>query len=230
MDPVAAIALWAILFIGTHLIISSSAVRPRLIGLIGDIAYRGVYSLVAFATLIPLIIVFARNKHAGVMLWYLRGVGAMRGLTWILMLTALIFFVASFVNPNPASIGAPTSTPGPHGILKITRHPNFVALILFGFAHILMNGWAGDVIFFATFPALGIAGGLHQDRRKLSEVGESYVRFVAETSFLPGAAILSGRQRWSGEDMPWAAIGIGALATVLLVALHPYIFGGQPMG
>ena len=230
MDPVAAIALWAILFIGTHLIISSSAVRPRLIGLIGDMAYRGVYSLVAFATLIPLIIVFARNKHAGAMLWNLRGVGAMRGLAWILMLTALIFFVASFVNPNPVSIGAPAGTAAPRGILKITRHPNFVALILFGFAHILMNGWAGDVIFFTTFPALGIAGGMHQDRRKLSEVGESYARFVAETSFVPGAAILSGRQRWSGEDMPWAAIGIGALATVLLVALHPYIFGGNPMG
>jgi len=193
-------------------------------------AYRGMYSLVAFATLIPLIIVFARNKHAGVMLWNLRGVGSIRGLTWILTLTALIFFVASFVNPNPVSIGAPTSTAGPHGILKITRHPNFVALILFGFAHILMNGWAGDVIFFGTFPVLGIAGGLHQDRRKLSEVGESYARFVAETSFVPGAAILSGRQRWSGQDMPWAAIGIGALATVLLVALHPHIFGGQPMG
>ena len=230
MNPVAAIAFWAILFIGTHLFISSDAIRPRLIGLIGDMAYRGMYSLVAFATLIPLIVVFARNKHAGVMLWNLRGVGSIRGLTWILMLIALIFFVASFVNPNPVSIGAPTSTAGPHGILKITRHPNFVALILFGFAHILMNGWAGDVIFFGTFPVLGIAGGLHQDRRKLSEVGESYARFVAETSFVPGAAILSGRQRWSREDMPWAAIGIGALATVLLVGLHPHIFGGQPMG
>jgi hypothetical protein len=30
--------------------------------------------------------------------------------------------------------------------------------------------------------------------------------------------------------MPWAAIGIGALATALLVGVHPYIFGGQPMG
>jgi uncharacterized membrane protein len=86
------------------------------------------------------------------------------------------------------------------------------------------------VIFFGTFPVLGIAGGLHQDRRKLSEVGESYTRFVAETSFVPGAAILSGRQRWSREDMPWAAIGIGALAAVLLVGIHPHIFGGQPMG
>lgn len=230
MNPVAAIALWAILFIGTHLFISSSSVRPRLIGLIGDMAYRGVYSLVAFATLIPLTIVFARNKHAGVMLWNLRGFGVVRGLTWLLMLVALIFFVASFVNPNPGSIGAPASTAGPRGILKITRHPNFVAIILFGFAHILMNGWAGDVIFFGTFPVLGIVGGLHQDRRKIREVGESYVRFVAETSFVPGAAILSGRQRWSGEDMPWAAIGIGALATALLVGVHPYIFGGQPMG
>src|SRR5258708_19375550 len=97
------------------------------------------YSRVAFGTLMPLIVVFARNKHAGVMLWNLRGVGSIRGLTWILTLIALIFFVASFVNPNPISIGAPTSTAGPHGILKITRHPNFFTLILFSFPHILIN-------------------------------------------------------------------------------------------
>jgi len=28
-------------------------------------------------------------------------------------------------------------------VLKLTRHPSFVAISLFGFALILMNGWAG---------------------------------------------------------------------------------------
>ena len=36
---------------------------------------RGIYSLVAFATIGPLIYEFARNKHAGPLLWYLRDAG-----------------------------------------------------------------------------------------------------------------------------------------------------------
>ena len=30
--------------------------------------------------------------------------------------------------------------------------------------------------------------------------------------------------------MPWAAIGAGAVLTVAIVALHPMIFGGNPLG
>ena len=43
-----------------------------------------------------------------------------------------------------------------------------------------MNGWSGDVIFF-TIPALGIIGGLHQDRRKIREIGDRYREFVVKT-------------------------------------------------
>jgi uncharacterized membrane protein len=94
----------------------------------------------------------------------------------------------------------------------------------------LMNGWAGDVIFFGMFPALGIIGGMHQDQRKLRELGERYREFVAKTSFVPFAALIGGRARWTGEDMPWAAIGTGVVLTVALVALHPTFFGGNPLG
>lgn len=73
-------------------------------------------------------------------------------------------------------------------------------------------------------------GSLHQDRRKLHEPGEPYRRFVAETSFVPGVALIDGRQRWRSDDMPWAAIGIGAVTTVIIVILHPIIFGGAPLG
>lgn len=232
MDPVAALALWSTLFVATHLLISSKSVRPRMIASIGEQPFRGVYSLVAFATLIPMVIVFARHKHAGVMLWFLRDSGAARMLTWMLMFAAAIILIAGVINPNPAAIGAPAmgGKRGVHGILKLTRHPSFVGLGLFGFAHMLMNGWAGDLIFFGAFPVLGILGGFHQDRRKLRELGESYRQFTEQTSFFPGAALISGRQRWSAADTPWAAIGIGAATAVILLLVHPYLFGGSPMG
>ena len=230
MDATFWIALWAALFLGTHFAISSVAVRPRLIGAVGEQPYRGIYSLVAFATFGPLIYEFASNKHAGPMLWYLRADAPLRWLAWILMFAALVFFVASFINPNPGQVGAPAGSGEPHGMLKVTRHPSFVAFALFGLAHIAMNGWLGDVIFFGTFPALGILGGMHQDARKVREVGKSYKEFKAKTSFVPFAALVSGRQQWTSGDMPWAAIGAGAVLTIAIVALHPMIFGGHPIG
>jgi uncharacterized membrane protein len=231
MDATVWIAIWAFSFIASHLIISSSMVRARLISAVGDQPYRGIYSLVAAATLGPLIYEFARNKHAGPILWYLRAVAPIRWLTWILMLAALILFVGSFINPNPGGMAAAGGgSTEPRGILKITRHPSFVAFSLFGIAHILMNGWAGDVIFFGMFPALGIIGGMHQDQRKILELGERYRAFIAKTSFMPFAALISGRVKWTSADTPWAAIGAGAVLTVAIVALHPMIFGGNPLG
>jgi uncharacterized membrane protein len=230
MDPVALIGLWAALFLITHLGISSSAVRPRLVAAIGAQRYSGLYSLMAFATLVPLAVVFARNKHAGAMLWNLRDLPAVRWLAWLMMLAALILLVAGLITPSPATIGAPSTATDARGVLKISRHPSFVAFSIFGLAHLLMNGFFGDVLFFATFPALGIVGGWHQDRRKLVELGESYRKLMAETSFFPGAALIAGRQRWSARDTPWLAIAIGVALTALLVMLHPRIFGGNPLG
>ena len=211
-------------------IISSSAVRPWLTKAVGEQPYRGIYSLVAFATIGPLIFEFARHKHAGPLLWALRAIPSIRGLVWLLMLAALILFVGSFMNPNPGGMAAPAGGSEPRGLLKITRHPSFVAFSLFGIAHMLMNGRGGDVIFFGTFPVLAIIGGRHQDRRKIRELGDRYREFLAKTLFVPFAALIGGRVRWTRDDMPWKAIGVGIVLAIVIVMLHPMIFGGQPLG
>jgi uncharacterized membrane protein len=233
MDPVLAIAIWAAIFIGSHLIISSKAVRPRLISVVGEGPYAGIYSLVALATFVPLVIAFAYHKHSGPMLWNLRDVPPVRWLVWALMLVAFVIFVASFITPNPGSIGGEASGADPgaaRGVLKISRHPSFVAFTMFGCGHVLMNGFVGDLIFFGTFPALSIIGGMHQDARKKAQLGDAYRHLVASTSFVPGVALLRGRQHWSAKDMPWIAILIGLALTGIILWLHPTIFGGNPLG
>src|SRR5579875_966731 len=230
MGAVEIIALWAALFIGSHFFLSFGPVRSAITGAIGEQAFRVFYSLIALGTFIPLVVVFARNKHAGPMLWNLRDVAPLRWLVWLMMLAATVIFVASFITPNPATIGVPTGDGTTRGILKLTRHPAFVAFSLFGFAHMLMNGWIGDIAFFATFPLLGLVGAWHQDRRKLREGGERYCRFFDQTSLMPGVALLSGRQRLSAGDFPWLTTAIGIAAFLALVALHHRLFGGYPLG
>ncbi len=229
MNPTEVIGVWATLFVLSHLVISSDVIRPALIRRIGEQPYRGIYSLVAFATFVPLVVAFARHKHAGPVLWYLRREDPIRWLAWALMLFALLLFAGSFINPNPGAIGA-GSGGKTSGILKITRHPSFVAIVLFAIAHLLMNGWAGDVLFFGSIGILAILGGMHQDRRKLHELGAPYRTLLDQTSFFPGIALICGRAHWQPSDMPWAAIGIGAAATVIIVLVHPMLFGGHPLG
>jgi uncharacterized membrane protein len=229
MDPVAEIALWASLFVGMHFLLSSRSIRGRLISLFGEQAFRGIYSLVAIGTFIPMLVVFGHNKHAGAMLWNLRGDAAARGLTWFLMFAAVIFLAAGLINPSPAAIGA-AGKGRPAGILKITRHPTFVAFVCFGLGHLLMNGWAGDIIFFGSFVVLGGLGGIDQDRRKSRGIGAPYREFVADTSFFPGAALIGRRVQWSRGDMPWAAIAVGIVGAILLVTFHRVMFGGSPLG
>src|SRR5271167_1594731 len=113
MDATVWIALWAVLFLASHLIVSSAAVRSALIDAIGEQPYRGIYSLIAAATLGPLIYEFAHNKHAGPILWYLRAVAPIRWLAWLLMLAALVLLVGSFITPNPGGIGAPADKSEP---------------------------------------------------------------------------------------------------------------------
>src|SRR6516164_8655878 len=134
MDPVAEIALWTGLFVGMHFLLSSGPIRARLVGLVGAQPFRGLYSLVAIGTFIPMVVVFGHNKHAGAMLWNLRDEPAARSLTWLLMIAAVILLVAGLFNPNPAAIGAPARN-RPTGVLKITRHPSFTAFACFGLAH-----------------------------------------------------------------------------------------------
>jgi len=231
MNPVASIALWAVLFIGTHLVISSTAIRPWLIARAGEQPYRGVYSLVSFATLVPLIIVFAYHKHSGAMLWYLRAMAPMRWVTWAFMVIAFIMLVSGLVTPSPASIGAEAaSMQAPRGLLKVSRHPSFVAFALFGFAHMLMNGWVGDVISSGRFRRLESSAEDCRTHASCATSGENYGKFMNATSFFPGAALMSGRQKWTASDMPWTGIIVGVALAAVTVVVHPWLFGGQPLG
>ena len=59
------IAFWWGMFAGTHMVLSSLPVRSKLVSRLGEKAFLGLYSLVAFATFIPLVWVYLDNRHGG---------------------------------------------------------------------------------------------------------------------------------------------------------------------
>jgi uncharacterized membrane protein len=218
--------LWAA-FGGTHVWLSSTSTRAALIRRVGAQSFQGIYSLVALATFAPLMWIFATHKHAGPLLWVAIGpAGFARPLNHLLMVAALVLFVASLLPSSTAPSAMQARGPAvAHGMVRITRHPMLAAFALFGVAHLLVNGSLGDVLFFGGFAIFAWIGARHQDARKLREVS-GYDTLVATTSLVPFAAILAGRQRLAVRELPVAALAGGVLVTVLLRLYHRTLFGG----
>jgi uncharacterized membrane protein len=216
---------WAA-FAGTHVWLSSARTRAALIERVGAQPFQGIYSLVALATFVPLVWIFATHKHAGPLLWMTIGPPALaRLVNYVLMAVALMLFVASLLpSSTPPSSMLARGPATAHGIVRITRHPMLAGFGLFGIAHLLVNGSLGDMLFFGGFPLYAWIGGRHQDSRKMQTV-PGYETLVATTSIVPFAAILAGRQRLVARELPIAALAAGLLVTVLLRLYHHRIFG-----
>ena len=145
----------------------------------------------------------------------------LRTAIYLAMAAAFVLMVAGLVRPSPAGIvpGDPT----PRGAQRLTRHPLFMGLGLFGLLHLIPNGNAADVAFFAGFPIFAVLGCRHQDQRKLVSGPPGFVGFYRDTPFLPftGPETIKGIR----ELGPIALLG-GVGVTALLRYFHSAWFGG----
>ncbi len=219
MSPALEVLLLWLAFGATHIGLSSQRVRSRLVGVLGERPFQGLYSIVALALFIPLVGGYFANRHEGPWLWELSESAA---LVWTLNLgmgVAFVLLVTGLVRPGPAAL-----VPGGaevRGVYRITRHPFVMATVIFGLLHLLPNGAASDVAFFGGFVGFGLLGAWHQDRRKLASGGEAYRSFHAATPFLP----FTGRETLRGlrELSPLiTAAGVGL--AVLVRYFHPAWF------
>lgn len=217
------IAFWWGAFAGTHIVLSSFTVRARVIARLGDKAFLALYSLIAFATLIPLVWVYLGNRHAGGLVWNLAAVPGVRPLAMLLAVLSIAIIVAGVIQPSPVLAGMKQAG-GARGLTRITRHPLFMGISLWALSHLLLNGFLTDVLFFGGLLAFSLAGAAHQDSRKRTIEQERLGQFFAESSFWPFGAVIAGRNRVIWRELPWVALAIGAGAAVGIYALHSWAF------
>ncbi|HRD67732.1 MAG TPA: NnrU family protein [Candidatus Competibacter sp.] len=214
-------------FFVSHLGLSSAAVRGQLAGRLGEQGFQGLYSLVALLALGTMIAGYIQAPHTD-FLW-VPGHG-LRHLPLLIMPVAFILIAGGALVPNPSAVGmadALDRTEPARGALRITRHPVMWGVALWAAVHILANGDLASLLFFGGFLLTAILGSLHLDRRMAAEQGERWQHFAAVTSYVPFAALASGRQRWSWVELRRpAAWGLGIFALLLL--LHPHLFGVRP--
>jgi uncharacterized membrane protein len=205
-------------FLLTHFV-TSTPLRPKLVAILGEWPYRGVYSLVAFATLAWMIWAYTGAPHEP--LW-----NGFRELPRLAMPLAFVLIACGYFR-NPTMVGADgllKSEDPARGIIRITRHPIMWGIMLWAAAHLVARGDLRAVVFFGGFLLLAAAGTILIDRRK--QANPAFQRFKAMTSNVPFVAIAQGRNRIAWREIGWKRPAIGIAAFALVFFLHPWISGG----
>jgi len=217
----------AIFFVGIHFVISGSALRGKIIALIGEGPFRGLFSLLS---LIGIVWLSRANGQAEyIQLW--GKLYAFRPFALLVMLLAFLFVVLAFTTPNPTAVGGEAllnEKEPAKGIQRITRHPFLWGVALWSLTHLVLNGDLASVVFFGSFLILAIEGPFSIDRKRKKAVGDAWNRFVAVTSNLPFLAIIQGRNSLQLGEIGWWRPLVAVILYGLFLHFHRNLFGVSP--
>lgn len=214
-----------VLFVGGHFLLSWLPIRQRLIGMIGDKGFAGVYSLIMIALLVWAGFAYAEARAETTVL--LQAGGWANWLAVIATLPAFILIAAAYMTPNPTAVMGERlydrDDPAP-GVFRITRHPMMWGITLWALVHLLANGDTASLVLFGGLAALSFFGPIHIDHKRRALNPQGYDRLIQRTSFWPW-----GRGWVSPLVIGWSKVAMGTALWIALLALHPWLFGVAPV-
>jgi uncharacterized membrane protein len=218
----------ALFFILLHLLVSGTRVRDVLTGAIGQGPYMGLFALASAAGLAWLGFAFAGALGTPGDRFYWDITPAARYLQIGLQLVAMLLIVPGLATPNPTSVRQEGALDRPDvikGMLRITRHPFLWGVAIWASGHLIVNGNTASIVLFGSLLLLALFGTASIDAKRKRALGSKWDAFAAQTSNVPFAAILAGRQRLSLGEIGWWRIALGVAIWALFAWAHPYLFG-----
>ena len=221
----------AVVFLSIHFLISGTRLRDRITALTGERPYLGMFSLASLAAIVWLAVGYnvAAASDENRFLYDL-GPGVRYA---AIPVTAFAFLlgVQGLLAPNPTTVQqerAVAKEETIRGVLRITRHPFLWSVVIWSAFHVAANGNLASVIFFGTLFVLAFFGTFSIDRKRRRKLGPAWDTFAAETSNIPFAAVISGRNRLKvGESFGWRFWASTAIFLVVLFA-HIQLFHASP--
>ncbi|HKR34403.1 MAG TPA: NnrU family protein [Steroidobacteraceae bacterium] len=216
----------AVFFLAIHFGVSGTRLRDGLVSVVGERAFRGLFALASLIGLIWMARAYSHAPH--VPLW--GQLLALQPIALPLLLIAFAFIVVGIATPSPTKVGMEsqlTREVQVRGMTRITRHPFLWGTALWALVHFVINGDAASSILFGSLLLLAVGGTASIDAKRRRNFGERWEHFARETSNVPFAAIVAGRNRLGpalreiGVVRPLVAIVI----FVAVFALHGRLFG-----
>jgi uncharacterized membrane protein len=222
----------AAVFLLMHLLIAGTRVRDAITGAIGEGPYMGLFSLASLAVLVWFGFAFAgaRSSADNTVFWTMTPPA--RHAAMGLVLIAFLFMVPGLLTNSPTRVaggGVVDKPDAATGMVRITRHPFLWGVVIWAAAHLIANGRLADLVLFGTLLLLGLFGTASIDGKRMRALGDKYAAFKAQTSNIPFAAIVQGRQKFSLGEIWWRLL-VGLVVYGLVLAAHPYLFGVNPLG
>jgi len=221
----------AAFFVLLHLLVSGTALRGVLVKAVGEGAFMGLFSLASLGGLVWLGWAFGQARGTGAIYWDL-GAGGRHAATGLVLLGFLLL-VPGILTANPTGVkqeGALDKPDPAKGILRLTRHPFLWGVAIWALAHLLANGDTPGVILFGAMLALALSGGASIDAKRSKALGAKYTAFVAQTSNVPFAAVLAGKQKLSLGEIGWWRLLLAIVIYGAVLWGHPVLFGVNPLG
>ena len=215
-----------------HLLIAGTPLRDRITATIGEGRYMGLFSLASVAAMAWLIIAFAhaRGLPGDTVFWSVSP--ATRHPAISLVLIAFLFMIPGLLTNGPTRVAGGGQVDKPDaatGMTRITRHPFLWGVVIWAFAHLLVNGTLSAILLFGSLLLLGLFGPPSIDAKRMRALGERYAAFKAQTSNLPFAAIVQGRQKLKLGEIWWRLL-VGLALFALVLMFHQKMFGVNPLG
>ena len=221
----------ALSFVLLHLLVSGTVLRGAIVTMIGEGPFMGLFSLASVAGLVWLGWAYGQAKGTGPVYWDL-GTGAKHAALGLVLL-AMLLAVPGLTTPNPTSVkqeGALEKPDAIKGMLRITRHPFLWGVAIWAFAHLLANGDQPGVILFGSLLILALFGTASIDAKRKRALGAKWDAFAGQTSGVPFAAILTGKQKLSLGEIGWWRLLLGVAIWAAVLWGHPFLFGVNPLG
>lgn len=215
-------------FLFTHIGIAGTRLRFAIVERVGHTRYIVLYSLISTVGTIWLFVAYLGAPY--VELW-----GQLHGLR---LLTLIVMFI-SFVFLTLGLTSSPSTLFGDAaleyrledvaGIVRVTRHPILVGLLLWSVTHMLVNGDVAALILFGSLTLLTALGIASMDTKRARRLGADWAAFAAATSITPLLAIVQRRNRLAMREIGWWRIGLALAAFLLMLDLHLRVIGVSPL-
>ena len=201
-------------FLGMHWIISGSPLRDQVVNLLGEKLFKALFSISIFIAIGWMGIAYANAPELTT--W--GTAEQLKPVSLVIMLLAFLMLTTGAMDQNPTTLGlvAPDQVEA-RGMVRITRNAGLFGFGLWGVAHFIVNGDVASHWLYGTFMFQGLIAPLNMERKYKTRYGDGWTKFTDQTSYIPFAAIITGRNKLVISELNiWGAlIGLGLFLLVL---------------
>lgn len=232
-NPHAVTLFFGILFPIVHSGLASA--RPFGEKIVGARTWRVIFAFPSLCLAYSWITYFIAHAHDGIEFYDLSHNPTAHGIAWTINFLSFFFLYPSVFNlKEVAAVEKPTLHLWETGIIRITRHPQFVGQSMWSAAHLAMVGTSFTALTMALLVAHHAFACWNGDRRYRDRFGDELWNTVVKekTSVLPFQAILEGRQVLPSDYYkellrgPYFLIAAGTLGAYFA---HPYMQAGAAL-